>query len=148
MPTLPLRNLLRRLPGFDVSFAEATLLIADRVKEIESVTLPDRDRAGEATPSTPMGIDCRWRCTVVARDGGMPLSGVTGNEDKLIDDRLRRIRGRSPLMLIASVCERSEGMVLFEDCEAGSAKLDVVGVVSSLKLVANARGVVGSGVGG
>lgn len=122
------------------------MLIADRVKVIDSVMLPERDRAGEATPSMPMGIDWRWRWTVAARDGGVPFKGVTGDEDRPIDERLRRIRGRSPLMLMASVCARSDGMVSFDDCEEDSAKLVAVGVASSLMLVENARGVVGSGV--
>ena len=93
----------------------------------------------------PIGIDCRAaaRC---AEDEA--LSDATGDEDRPMDERLLRMRGRSALIVIASVWARSEGSDSFEDDDddAGRLKLEATGVVSSRKLVVNGRGVDGSGV--
>lgn len=81
--------------------------------------------------------------------GAADLSAVTGDADRLSDERLLRIRGRSALALVGMgsvTCDRSDGSTLLDDTDAGSEKSLGVGVVSSTVL--NARGVEGSGVRG
>lgn len=75
------------------------------------------------------------------------MSEATGDDERLREERLRRMRGRSALMAMASVLARSDGITSFEDADAGREKFDAVGVASS-KLGLKARGVVGSGVRG
>ena len=50
--------------------------------------------------------------------------------------------------MIASVCASKDGSASPEDVKTGEENVDAVGVASSVKLFAKARGVVGSGVRG
>lgn len=141
VPTLPLRNLPRRLFACVASFALMFIAARDMI----SVMLPERTRPTVRTP-----MELRWRCTDARGMGAADLSAVTGDADKLRDERLLRMRGRRSALALVGMgsvtCDRSDGSTLLDDMDAGSAKSLGVGVVSSAVL--NARGVEGSGVRG
>ena len=107
--------------------------------------LPERVLFGDIIP---VGIDWRCRWTAARGRGGAAFRGATGDEERPTDERLRRTRGRSALMVIASVWASSDGSTLLVAGVVGTEKLDAVGVVSSAKVLLKARGVVGSGVRG